>query len=182
MRHPSARGARRARAADLDALVALRAEMFDAMRVPATDDTWRRAARSWFAERLDDPGACLAVVEVEGEVVSSALGVVRDSAPSPANPAGRDVLVFNVCTLPHARGHGHARAALATVMEWARGTGAGRAELFATPAGRALYEEAGFVVRTDPAMRADLRARADPEPPAELGPPADPRPRAEPTT
>ena len=95
---------RKAAAADVDALVRLRAEMFTAMNVADTDGAWRDAAREWFAARLDDADYCFVVVEVDGQVVSCASGAIRDAAPSPAVPDGRDILISNVCRAAEHRG------------------------------------------------------------------------------
>lgn len=150
------RTVRRATAADVEALTALRAEMFRAMTGNDVDGPWQDSARQWFAERLDDPRCCFIVVEVEGEVVSGAIGIKRDTPPSPGNPSGGDVHINNVCTLPEHRGRAHASAALAEIMRWAGTTGIGRVELMATEDGRELYEREGFVLHDYPAMRARL--------------------------
>lgn len=99
----------------------------------------------------------IVVVEVHGQIVSCALGAVRDAAPSPSVPEGRDVLVSNVSTAPDHRGRGYGRVAFDAVMTWARGLGIGRAELMATDFARDMYRRAGFRETTFPAMRADLR-------------------------
>nr|WP_179670295.1 GNAT family N-acetyltransferase [Nocardioides thalensis] len=147
---------RKAATPDVDALVDLRAEMFAAMGVAGAGEQWRDHARRWFVERLDDPDYCLAVVEVDGSVVSCATGAIRDAAPSPGVPDGRDVLISNVCTAPDHRGRGYGQAAFDAVMTWARQTGVGRAELMATGAGRGMYVRAGFRETAFPAMRASL--------------------------
>lgn len=147
---------RRAVAADAAALVVLRAEMFDAMGVDASGASWRAAAREWFRTRLDDPDYGIFVVEEDGAVVASAVGAIRDAAPSPSCPEGRDVLINNVCTLPAYRGHGFGSAVFDAVLAWARTTGAGRAELMATDGGRTIYERAGFVANSSLTMRAML--------------------------
>ena len=118
------RTVRRADAGDVVALVDLRAEMFRAMGVAGhAEPTWRAAAADWFTDRVRRDDYCIAVVESGGQVCATAMGAVRDTAPSPSNPNGRDVLVSNVCTAPEARRQGHARAALTHVMEWAGETG-----------------------------------------------------------
>lgn len=147
---------RRAAPADVAALVDLRAEMFDAMGVEASDESWRRAAHEWFETRLDDPDFGIFVVEDGGAVVASAVGAIRDAAPSPSSPSGRDVLINNVCTTSMHRGRGHGSAAFEAVLAWARGTGVRRAELMATEDGRGMYERAGFVEISSVAMRATL--------------------------
>lgn len=154
-----ARTVRRATSDDVPALVALRAHMFIEMGTSVTDDGWRASAREWFAARIEDPAYCFIAVEVAGDVVSSAIGFRRDTPPSPGNPTGGDVHVNNVCTLPEHTGRGHASAALAEVMAWARTTGTARAELMSTSSGRAIYERAGFVLHDYPAMRAPLQPR-----------------------
>lgn len=142
---------------DVDALVSLRAEMFTAMGVVAeTDGRWRENARQWFTDRLHDEDHCFAVVEVGDQVVACAAGAIRDAAPSPGSPEGRDVLVSNVCTATAHRGRGYGRAAFDHVMAWARRSGVARAELMATASGRGLYEGAGFEVTPFPAMRTRL--------------------------
>lgn len=147
---------RRAGPADVDALVSLRAQMFEAMGVAGSDPSWLATAREWFAARVDDPAYGIFVVEQDGIVVACAMGAVRDAAPSPGVPAGRDVLVSNVCTSASHRGRGHGRAAFEAVMAWAASTGVGRAELMATDDGRSLYERAGFTPTAHPALRATL--------------------------
>ena len=147
---------RRATAADAPALVELRAEMFRSMGSDVSDPAWREAARVWFASRVGHSDYGIVVVEVDGEVVATAMGAIRDAAPSPECPEGRDVLISNVCTLPGHRGRGYARAAFEGVMDWARGTGVARAELMATEGGSRMYERAGFAHTTWPAMRATL--------------------------
>ena len=89
-----------------------------------------------------------------------AVGAIRDAAPSPMVPRGRDLLISNVCTFPDARVRGYGQAAFDAVMAWAHDTGVGRAELMATPAGRGMYERAGFRPSGDPAMRATLGSAA----------------------
>ncbi|WP_067250667.1 GNAT family N-acetyltransferase [Microbacterium resistens] len=138
---------------DVDALVTLRAEMFLAIGAAGAEEPgWRRAARDWFLVHVDDPAVCIAVVEEEGAVVSVAIGVREDGIPSPGGDGSR-VHLSNVSTLPHARHRGHARRAVASVLEWADGQAVARTELFATEEGRPLYASFGFRVHPFPSMR-----------------------------
>ncbi len=147
---------RRADADDVAGLVALRVEMFNAMGIDTSDESWRGAAHQWFNARLDDSDFGIFVVEMKGEVVACAVGAIRDAAPSPSCPGGGDVLINNVCTLPAFRGRSLGAAAFDAVLTWAQETGVGRAELMATPEGKRIYERAGFVVNSSLAMRAML--------------------------
>lgn len=147
------RHVRRATAADVHALVSLRVEMFRAMGMQTGSAAWQDAARDWYAERVDHPDYGFFVVEVDGDVVAGAVGAIREATPSPGCPAGRDVLISNVCTFAGHRGAGHGSAAFDAVMDWARGTGVTRAELMATDDGRRIYEQVGFAVTRWPTMR-----------------------------
>ncbi|WP_223881112.1 GNAT family N-acetyltransferase [Nesterenkonia ebinurensis] len=148
--------ARRATVDDVQALVELRVEMFRAMGVETDTPGWQDAAHTWFAERIDAPDYGFFVVRTDEEVVAAAVGAIRDAAPSPACPEGRDLLISNVSTFPEHRGLGYGREAFNAVMDWARGTGIERAELMATETGRRMYERAGFEETRWPAMRAIL--------------------------
>lgn len=114
---------------------------------------WRDNAHRWFASRVDRPDYYMAVVEASGQIVSCAVGAIRDAAPSPTVPDGRDILVSNVCTAAEHRGRGYGQATFDAVMLWARQAGVGRAELIATASGRRMYERAGFQATSFPAMR-----------------------------
>lgn len=146
---------RRATHGDEDALVALRVEMFCSMGVVGATEEWQTRAHPWFETRIDDPACGIFIIEVDGRVVASAMGAIRDAGPSPKVPEGGDVLINNVCVLPEERGRGYGRMAFDAVMEWAYSTGVGRIELFATADGRAMYERAGFATTSMPAMRLD---------------------------
>lgn len=147
---------RRATGDDLDAVVELRAVMFEAMGVDIEQSDWRVPALEWLRRHVDDPECGIFVVDDGSRVVASAMGQVRDAMPSPPMPGGRDILINNVCTLPDARGHGYGRAAFEAVLDWARGTGVHRLELLATDAGRPMYERSGFTPTTWPCMRATI--------------------------
>lgn len=57
---------RQARETDVDALVALRAQMFDDMGMAATDDRWQANCRAWFLGSLVNPDVLVLVAEEEG--------------------------------------------------------------------------------------------------------------------
>jgi GNAT superfamily N-acetyltransferase len=144
--------------ADVDALAALRASMFESMGTAGVDDPgWLRAARVWFTTHLHHPDVALRVVEVDGEVVAGAVAHVRRHLPSPGNASGRVVTISNVSTLAPYRGRGFGRLAFEAVMEWTRESSrAEGAELVATGMGQEMYAGAGFTLHPMPAMRLPL--------------------------
>lgn len=128
--------------------------MFTAMGIDSGAELWQTRVAEWFSQRLEDPAYGIFVVLDEADaVVSCAVGAIRDAAPSPEVPDGRDVLISNICTVPAVRGQGHGRRAFDAVMDWARSTGIHRAELMATEDGRKMYERSGFAVTQCPSMR-----------------------------
>lgn len=148
---------RRAGPADLDALLALRVLMFEAMGTPPgqlIDPVWREAAYRWFADRLDDLQVRLVVAELDGEVVCGAVGEVSSLIPGPSCPTGSVGLISNVATLPHARGRGLAAACTDALVTWfEEETDVTRIDLFATEAGALIYRTRGFTTSPFPAMR-----------------------------
>jgi hypothetical protein len=74
------------------------------------------------------------VGEVEGQVVTTGLGVTR----------GEYVGIFNVATPSEHRGHGYGAAITARAARDGLATGASWAWLQSTPAARGLYEALGF--------------------------------------
>lgn len=139
---------------DVDALVELRAAMFDAMGQDTIGLQWRTAARAWFQERL--PGADLLVTVAEPlgfGPVSCAMAVVEHRAPSPTNATGLAAHLSSVSTLPEHRRRGYARACVTALLAALDGRGVNRTDLFASEDGEALYLDLGFRASPYPALR-----------------------------
>jgi GNAT superfamily N-acetyltransferase len=118
---------------------------------------WRGHALTWFAAAAGDPAtAHVPVVAVGDAVVATAVGTLELGVPNPHCPRGRAVRLANVVTLPEHRHRGHATLLVADVVAWARGIGADRVDLSATPDGRRVYERAGFVLTSAPRMKLEL--------------------------
>lgn len=138
---------RRARAADVPALVDLRAQMMRDMGADTGDDSWRVDAAAWYRARLAEPTRCAAIIaEVPGDgVVACAVGTVDDHAPSPRNPSGLRGEIANVVTFPAFRRRGLARTCVEALLQWFDAEMAVRVvRLAATADGEALYRRLGF--------------------------------------
>jgi GNAT superfamily N-acetyltransferase len=148
---------REARRSDAAALVRLRVVMFDAMGTDAAalaDPAWRLAAHGWFTDRVGAPDVRTVVAEVDGAVVSCAVGEVSALIPGPSTPNGSVGLISNVATLEPYRGRGLATACTDHLLGWfAERTDVTRVDLFATPEGARLYAVRGFVASPFPALR-----------------------------
>ena len=150
-------GIRAATPADVEQLIGLWALVFDDSD---TDTAWQEHAREWFGGHVDDPQtACFPVVEVDGEVVATAIGTLELGVPNPHSPRGRTVRLANVVTLPQHRRRGYGSLLVRHVVEWARSIDADRVDLSATPDGERIYEQAGFEPTRAPRLKLVLEPR-----------------------
>jgi GNAT superfamily N-acetyltransferase len=153
MSTPAGDRVRTATAADAAHLLALWGLVFD------EDDTdlltpWKKHAQDWFTRFVEDAAtARFPVIEVDGDVVATAIGTLELGVPNPHCPRGRTVRLANVITLPEHRGRGYGTLLVRDVIEWARSIDADRVDLSATPDGQRIYEKAGFELTKAPRMK-----------------------------
>ena len=115
---------------------------------------WMDNARKWLARFIDDCNtAHFPVIEVEDEIVATAIGTLELGVPNPQCPQGRTVRLANVITLPEYRGIGYGTLLVRDVVEWARSIDADRVDLSATPVGQRIYMNEGFVLTAAPRMK-----------------------------
>jgi GNAT superfamily N-acetyltransferase len=119
---------------------------------PSAEGPWRGHALAWFSQYVDDSRtARFPAIEVDGELVATAIGTLEIGVPSPQCARGRTVRLANVITLPEHRGQGHGTALVLDIVTWARSMAADRVDLSATPAGQRVYERLGFTLTSAPA-------------------------------
>jgi GNAT superfamily N-acetyltransferase len=146
-------GIRAATAADASHLIRLWALVFGGDE-SVTATRWKLHAQKWFSHVVDDRStAHFPVIEVDGGIVSTAIGTLELGVPNPQCPRGRTVRLANVFTLPEHRGNGFATLLVRDVIEWARAIDADRVDLSATPGGQHIYEKLGFDLATAPRMK-----------------------------
>jgi ribosomal protein S18 acetylase RimI-like enzyme len=140
--------------ADAEALVVLRAAMFDAMGQDTVGPQWRSGALAWFRERLEGDDVVVVVADPPGfGPVASAMAVLEHRAPSPTNPFGLAAHLSQVSTLPEHRRRGHARACVTALLTALDERGVARTDLFASADGEGLYLDLGFRPSPYPALR-----------------------------
>ncbi|WP_427385005.1 GNAT family N-acetyltransferase [Janibacter sp. G56] len=151
---------RRAVAHDIATLVNLRALMYEAMGTSSdllAQREWQENAARWWQLRLAESDVNVTVAEVNGAVVASVMGQVIRRTPSPRNPTGTAGLISNVATFPGHRRIGLSEQCVEQVMAWFREeTAAEVVELFATEAGRPIYERLGFTEHAYPQLRVSI--------------------------
>ena len=144
---------RAAKAGDGAQLLRLWALLFDEGGT-TSEDPWKGHAREWFTRYVDDTrNARFPVIEVDGELVATAIGTLEIGVPNPQCARGRTVRLANVITLPEHRGQGHGTMLVLDVVAWARSIAADRVDLSATPAGQRLYQRLGFTLTSAPRMK-----------------------------
>jgi GNAT superfamily N-acetyltransferase len=121
---------------------------------PTSEQPWTGHARDWFAPYFGDPlTARFPAIEVDGELVATAIGTLEIGVPTPQCLRGRTVRLANVITLPEHRGHGHGTTLVLDVVAWAWSIAADGVDPSATPAGQRVYERLGFAVTSAPRMK-----------------------------
>ena len=144
---------RTAKAEDGAQLLRLWALLFDECGT-TSEEPWKGHAREWFTRYVDDTrNARFPAIEVDGELVATAIGTLEIGVPNPQCVRGRTVRLANVITLPEHRGHGHGTMLVLDVVAWARSIAADRVDLSATPAGQRLYQRLGFTLTSAPRMK-----------------------------
>lgn len=113
---------------------------FDLAALPALDASYTR-----FLEATLDTTAFAWVIESQGRIAASgALCIVRDMPPSLRSVEGPQAYIFGVYTAPDARRQGLARRIVEEALAFAGARGIPETTLFASVAGRPLYESLGF--------------------------------------
>lgn len=144
---------RPATAADAAQLLLMWALVFDDVDT-ASASTWKQHAQAWFTCSVEDrTTARFPVIEVDGEIVATAIGTLELGVPNPHCRQGRTVRLANVITKPEHRGRGYGNLLVRDVIVWARSIEADRVDLSATPDGQRLYEKAGFILTKAPRMK-----------------------------
>jgi GNAT superfamily N-acetyltransferase len=137
---------RRATTRDLDVLVRHRRLMWieiggvDASDLDDADRTYRR----WARVRLASGRLLGWIVERGGRAGASGCVWLQEVHPRPGYGGGIQPYLLSMYTEPDERGRGHAARIVDAAMRWSDARGYPRLALHASPAGRGIYERAGF--------------------------------------
>jgi len=132
---------------DLNHILHHRRAMFEEMgfRDIATLDRMEDFSRKYFREALQ-AGTYKAWLagESRGRIVGGGGILIADWPGYPGENHAKRAWILNMYTEPQARRHGIAKQLLETLLGWCRIEGFSAVSLHASPAGRPLYETAGF--------------------------------------
>lgn len=120
--------------------------MFEAMNESSLDvlATIESSAADYFRKAIPE-GGYYGLLLTNDDLVVAGGGVLIADWPG-ALPAffGKRCWIMNMYVEPEHRRRGHARCILRGLIDWCRSQGFDAVNLHASPAGRPLYEEAGF--------------------------------------
>lgn len=141
---------RLATTSDIDVITRHRVRMFEDMGTLPSDQVPRMVERTRrFLEHAIPAGeyvGWLASPREHPDRISAGAGLQRRTVlPFPPSGAGREAIVINVYTEPEFRRLGLARALMEALIAWSREAGIERLALHASPYGRSLYQDLGFV-------------------------------------
>lgn len=143
---------RRATPEDIEVLTDLRVAFFEEIGDISGEkhrEAFREATYRYLNEALPQ-GKFLAWVAEEHEQIISTSGLIFfEQAPTPLNMAGNEGYILNMYTLPQWRGKGIARTLLEEIIRYVKEAGVPQVWLYATDAGRPVYEKFGFITLSD---------------------------------
>jgi GNAT superfamily N-acetyltransferase len=154
-------------AADAQLLAEHRVAMFRDMGSiqPEMEETLRQASAAYFAAAIPSGEyfGWIAYPPGRSEPVAGGGVQLRSLLPRPNATGdglllGREGLVLNVYTVPSWRRRGVAKHLMDTIIAWAADAGVVRLVLAASPAGRSLYEQIGFVATREMSYTGRLAA------------------------
>lgn len=153
---------REATAADAALLVSARRRMFEDMGEVSDDSLAQIDAgfERWLLPRIADGSAGGWIAEEDGEWVGAVTVSHDEVPPSRSNPTGRQSYLFGLWVRHDRRRRGIARAIVERCIADARERGEGAVTLYASDAGRPLYESLSFGAA--PAMRLLFDCRREP--------------------
>lgn len=146
---------RRAELADANALVELWSEMFAEVGTAPADAALRQGFADYLARKLP-AGDFAAWVLVDGHEIVSTAALILYDIPGRAG-VSCEGYVINVYTVARARGRGHARKLMETLLAHARTLPLRKLWLRTAPDAEALYERLGFARRPE-LMEIDLKS------------------------
>lgn len=149
---------RRATVNDLETLITLRLmlEYEDHTADEQPPAEMKRALTDYLAEALPSEQMLIWVADADGVIVGTSGLICFQKPPTESNLSGREAYILNMYTLPEWRGQGIARALMQTLLAYVRQTDVRHVYMYATPAGKPLYEKLGFTPRIRTNIEMDM--------------------------
>ena len=140
---------------DIDTLVKLRFDYISTETELSAEDKAKLEPqlREYFKEYVPQEKFTAYAMEIDGEIVSAAFLIIDERPPGLKNLNGRFGTIINVFTYPEHRGNGYATSVMNYLIVDADAIFVSVLDLYATNAGKRLYEKLGFKEVEYSAMR-----------------------------
>jgi ribosomal protein S18 acetylase RimI-like enzyme len=148
---------RRAMPDDVDPLVNLRlAFLAEVSGATGSDPVLRDSLTEYFSKMIPSNEFIGFLAVADSTIIATSGLVFHRHPPSNRNPTGHEAYIMNMYTLPEYRRRGIATRLLQMLIDHARQNDCGKISMHASPNGRSIYVNAGFVL-IETEMRLDLR-------------------------
>ncbi len=145
---------------DIDEIIRLREVMLSDF-FEVKEQGWKATMAALLERRLGEDEPTMGIIVVDAPdgsgMAACAVGTISERLPGPHNPSGRYGWIFNVVTDPQWRRRGYSRACMDALLAWFGEREVHVLELLASESGQGLYEQLGFTVSPEPAMRGSHR-------------------------
>lgn len=145
---------------DIDEIIRLREVMLSDF-LEVKEQGWKATTAALLERRLGEDEPTMGIIVVDAPdgsgMAACAVGTISERLPGPHNPSGRYGWIFNVVTDPQWRRRGYSRACMDALLAWFGEREVHVLELLASESGQGLYEQLGFTVSPEPAMRGSHR-------------------------
>lgn len=154
--------ARHAELEDIPEIVRLREVMLSHF-TDMSDESWKPPTAEILRRRMSEDKPTIGVTVIDSPdgtgLAACAVGTISERLPSPFTPTGRYGWIFNVVTDAQWRKRGFSRVCVTALLEWFEDQNVQVLELLASDQGQGLYEQLGFSVSHEPAMRLNSHRR-----------------------
>lgn len=137
---------------DLDFLVEMRVEALKAMKImPEDEDTvfFEEQVRQYYEKHLDTESHIEYLAYLDGAFAGCGMACISDRMPTYHNPMGKTAYILNIYTREAFRRRGIGEKVVTQLLRDIEKAGVYQVELYATEAGKPLYDKLGFTLMQD---------------------------------
>lgn len=129
---------------DINLFVENRVEFATSIRNIDNVEGFRNSTKRYIEEHLGKNDLVIFIAVSDGEIVSTCMACIFQTAPLPSCPTGKSAELLNVFTLKEYRKQGHAETLVRMLIERVKEYGVEKILLDYTDMGMPLYKKLGF--------------------------------------
>ncbi|HOO28828.1 MAG TPA: GNAT family N-acetyltransferase [Lachnospiraceae bacterium] len=135
---------RQIRKDDLKQFLEMRMEFAALMREIPDMKSFRDVTETYLEEHIGKDDLVVVLAVDSGQIISSCMACIFQTAPLPSCPSGKIAELLNVYTKKDHRGNGYVTKLIRMLMEELKSRGVGKIILSYTDAGYPVYKKLGF--------------------------------------